>query len=784
MILKIGFTPRDTVLSSATLQIRSNNPFQSIDEIKLSGSGIAGSLRLSTLLLDFDKVSLDSTSQSDIIISNVGTEVLIIDTLKIIDQHPDSTIFQMIYTNIEFPLALNPDSNLSVQISFTPVEVGKKNARLSIKSRDPFRESEHIQLVGEGIAAKIDLSSTLLDFGQVAVDSISIQSFYIYNLGWDQLIIPYDGISFSGTQADAYSLINSFDVITIIYGDSAEIEIAFQPAQLGTSEAEVTMHSNDPVDSLSSIQLTGRGYDGSPISISSDQSLTTNPFVKGQPATIGFIIAGSQSIESSYVHVRAAGKNSYNKLTLSNQSGDKWSASIEAALVTERGVEYFVEVRHGPQTTYYPDNGNNLPNSIRVTVPEMPFPWQTKEKIYQMISVPLATDDRTLEDLFQEELGPYDDTKYRIFDLPDGLQYAEVTKMNKPLPPGKAMWLITKEATQLQITNAQSVPTAQDFELQLQEGWNLIATPFAFPVAWNQVSGNLALRYYDGTDWPFETVLEPFKGYAVNAPNDTVLLIPAQETQSIMKPVVSNQDQNFDGWRIQISAETDHALDRFNYVGSFKKATSAIDIFDYPEPLPIGDFISLYLVADNSSERYSTDYREPGLEKYEYEFMVSCNIEDPIDINFQEQNVPEDYDWIVVSEEKGLYYPQRTIKVTDTKIRYKMIVGTEQHIADAISDYKQLPRSYHLGQNYPNPFNPNTTIEYSLPQVSIVTINLYNILGQRIKQLMSGVRKEAGYHQIEWDGKNEVGRPVSSGIYFLNLKTDAYSHYIKMILNR
>ena len=108
-----------------------------------------------------------------------------------------------------------------------------------------------------------------------------------------------------------------------------------------------------------------------------------------------------------------------------------------------------------------------------------------------------------------------------------------------------------------------------------------------------------------------------------------------------------------------------------------------------------------------------------------------------------------------------------------------MIIGTGQYIADAISDYKQLPLSYQLEQNYPNPYNPNTTIEYSLPQASNVTINLYNILGQRIKQLMTGLRKEAGYHQIEWDASR-----ISSGIYYYRIEAGEFQDVKKMILLR
>lgn len=80
-----------------------------------------------------------------------------------------------------------------------------------------------------------------------------------------------------------------------------------------------------------------------------------------------------------------------------------------------------------------------------------------------------------------------------------------------------------------------------------------------------------------------------------------------------------------------------------------------------------------------------------------------------------------------------------------------------------------VPREYALSQNYPNPFNPETTIRYSLPQASEVTLKIYNVLGQRIRTLVDG-RKEAGNYSIQWDGLSDRGQNVSSGVYFVEIR--------------
>ncbi len=77
-----------------------------------------------------------------------------------------------------------------------------------------------------------------------------------------------------------------------------------------------------------------------------------------------------------------------------------------------------------------------------------------------------------------------------------------------------------------------------------------------------------------------------------------------------------------------------------------------------------------------------------------------------------------------------------------------------------------------LHQNYPNPFNPTTTINYTIKENSKVSINIYNIKGQKVKQLISGIRQLLeGQHSVVWNGKDDNGKPVSSGIYFYKMKT-------------
>jgi len=87
---------------------------------------------------------------------------------------------------------------------------------------------------------------------------------------------------------------------------------------------------------------------------------------------------------------------------------------------------------------------------------------------------------------------------------------------------------------------------------------------------------------------------------------------------------------------------------------------------------------------------------------------------------------------------------------------------------EEVEDGARLPQEFDLRQNYPNPFNPATVIEYALPRASQVKIRIYNILGQRVRDLVDE-RQEAGYKAISWDGKDDSGNEVGSGIYFYRI---------------
>ncbi|MCK4357812.1 MAG: C10 family peptidase [Candidatus Cloacimonetes bacterium] len=138
-----------------------------------------------------------------------------------------------------------------------------------------------------------------------------------------------------------------------------------------------------------------------------------------------------------------------------------------------------------------------------------------------------------------------------------------------------------------------------------------------------------------------------------------------------------------------------------------------------------------------------------------------------------------DYAFILIVDDGIIYSEPDTIVVTV--------------IPFGIDDEILYPLSTYISENYPNPFNQATTIKYALRENSKISIEIYNIRGQKIKTLIDSKMK-SGSHCVFWDGKDEKGRAVPSGIYFYKMsakgvsafdgKTDNYNKVRKMIMLR
>ncbi len=94
---------------------------------------------------------------------------------------------------------------------------------------------------------------------------------------------------------------------------------------------------------------------------------------------------------------------------------------------------------------------------------------------------------------------------------------------------------------------------------------------------------------------------------------------------------------------------------------------------------------------------------------------------------------------------------------------------------------QNLPKGFLLEQNFPNPFNPFTTLRYDLPENAFAKITIYDMMGREVKTLVNSLQA-AGYKSIQWNATNNLGQPVSGGIYLYSIEARDFRQTKKMIL--
>jgi hypothetical protein len=131
--------------------------------------------------------------------------------------------------------------------------------------------------------------------------------------------------------------------------------------------------------------------------------------------------------------------------------------------------------------------------------------------------------------------------------------------------------------------------------------------------------------------------------------------------------------------------------------------------------------------------------------------------------------------------DRGIVYVGKSIKVGNYRNLYfdnLTWVDAEQEAAE-----EEVLGGFSLSDNYPNPFNPDTRIDYLVPRRCHVKLEIFNVLGQRIATLVDQPQ-ERGTYQLTWNGRDERGDEVASGVYFYKLEAEDFTQSKKMILMR
>ena len=366
---------------------------------------------------------------------------------------------------------------------------------------------------------------------------------------------------------------------------------------------------------------------------------------------------------------------------------------------------------------------------------------------------------------------------------------------------GRAFWIISKKPFSVNTTTPSAPLNAdQEIEVPLQSGWNLITNPFTASVLWSKIQ---TANNVTEPIWTFNgsfSQADTFKTYAgyyfFNATNLTLLKIPyALYFSGNSAEVVSKN------WRVGISLIAGQFNEQAVSFGVANEASHGLDVFDFRKPRALAATPTVEFKRPTWDASYSTfasDIRPEFEDAENWEFDVRAISRQPAQLAFSGiSKIPSRFEVYLIDaghaqsvnlREDSLYRFTPSAEL----MKFKVVVGRKENVQEQLSALA-LPKDFALGPNYPNPFsppergfagNPTTTIPVAVPAATEIKLKLYNLLGAEVKTIYEGTI-EAGRYWFNWDGRNELGNQVATGVYLYRLTTSkGISLLGKMILMR
>ncbi|MFQ6675525.1 MAG: FlgD immunoglobulin-like domain containing protein [Fidelibacterota bacterium] len=492
-------------------------------------------------------------------------------------------------------------------------------------------------------------------------------------------------------------------------------------------------------------------------------------------------IEAEAGVERARLDYFIGGAPSRRQTPFSLKTGTTYEAVIPANDVTNRGLIGYVGVRDSLGREVTSDTVG-----IQVQFGSIPFSGTQKEE-YVMISVPGDLDDRNQIAVLGDELGEYDKTQWRLFRW-NGTGYTEF-EGNASFGPGEAYWIITRDANSLSAGAGKSPQLIPPFPLSLSQGWNQVGTPHNFDVNLEQLivtpQGAIEPAFYEydpsANDYRTTTTMKPGQGYWVYAFNDASVRVGPPSLGLARLATAASEEIPLEwGGTLKASAGQGYVEDAHNVFGVAAHANAEWDRWDRHEPPVIGDYVSLAFDATGWKERggfYRQDIRQVGGEGYEWPVVVRTNQKGYVhlDLEWSGGMLPGWEAYLVdkdvgvardLSRRPGYLFASNG---TERPRHFVLVVGPPSFAQKKVDEYVAVPEEYRLFQNMPNPFNAVTTIRFSLPEESDVTLVVYDVLGHEVTRLISGEITGRGMHVVLWDGKDASGAPVSSGVYVYRL---------------
>ena len=413
------------------------------------------------------------------------------------------------------------------------------------------------------------------------------------------------------------------------------------------------------------------------------------------------------------------------------------------------------------------------------------YPDGIPSERWRMLSFPGSQDNPSIEKPKQEGHVFY------VWDLDDSTWVVPDF-----IYTGQAYWFkhIYENPVPFSSDSGTAIPL-DPYIIELKTGWNMVGSPFAFPVEVSADPNEVSALYFFGDStnrdgWSLQEYrMDPWAGYAVYTELDSatieLLPFPIENQENSTKRIAG------EGWTIALSAESERYIDKSIVIGRHRNAKDVKDGMDIPLLPSLSKGFSMALSLDNDARfNYSSDIRSTDEQNGVWSLSIYSS-SDPGPVEFSAVAnglIPPEISVAVLDIQTRKIYQDVLVNpfTIDDRLKLgyelKFVAGDPAYVESMLLEIlSQIPSEFTLGQNYPNPFNPITRLDYLLPRRSDVSIRVYNMLGQEIITLL---REEQPYgkYSVSWNGLDNYGKQVASGVYFTELKAGKVRRVTKMLL--
>lgn len=247
--LTVRYDPSETGASQGTLEVTTNDSDDGTLTADLTGEGIETDMSVSPASLSFDSVSVGSTSQLSVDLTNEGTEPIEVTGLSI--QGEDASVFAIVEGGTT---TIEAGESASVTVEFTPQQAVGYGGALQIETASDQVPTAGVSLSGSGSAPDIKVAPGSVNFGKTVTSDIVTRDLRVINQGSEPLELT--SLELVGSNTGAFSVIGDAAPITVPAGETRALTVQFSPSEAGSFSASLVVGSNDPDEGTKSIYLS------------------------------------------------------------------------------------------------------------------------------------------------------------------------------------------------------------------------------------------------------------------------------------------------------------------------------------------------------------------------------------------------------------------------------------------------------------------------------------------------------------------------------------------------